>query len=314
MFVQNHTIKNVVGYQTQIIADNGLFYGTAKVNGRQVKLTLANLKEHGVSLQIPNGVQVNGNNVTFNNPGTYNFVINSPAGRTTTTVVIQGKAEKDLKAVVDRIEVFAGQAFNPYNYVSVLNGASKDEVSVQYISQATGNPVNISPSNVPFGKYTVKYSLPNGNSATMELVAVSAPTNTAGGVPSILVRDRLIVQQGKKVNLKEFAQAVDKDGKNLTDAIVVTGDVNWDKVGKYTVKFAVTDSQGRKAEKTVTVEVLPKEEYEAEISKTKGNGLQVKTGDDSSVANGYGAQAVILTSTLTGMLTLVLHERKKRLE
>lgn len=309
--VQNHTIRNVVGYETLIISNDGLFYGNATVDGSSHRLTYDNLSSYGVTLSTPYGVEVNGNRVKFNKPGTYDFVITTPAGRTTTRVYIQEPTkEKDIQAVTDRIEVFSGQSFNPLSFIKVLNGATKSDVKIEYINQATGAKSDLNTGNVPFGKYTVKYSLSNGKSVSLELVSITPPTNTEGGKPTILVRDKVLVEQGKKVDLKEFAQAVDVGGNSITNAITVSGNVDWDKVGTYQVVYSVTDSKGKKTEKTVTVEVLEKTKYQAEVSREKGSGIKVKTADDSEAKteNKTATHAILLTSA-AGLLTLLVRKR-----
>ena len=311
--VQNHTVKNIVGYETPIIGSDGLFYGSAIVNGVANRLTYDNLSTYGLYLSTPSGVQINGNKATFTKAGTYDFVISTPAGRTTSRVIIQENAaqEKDIKAATDKIEVFAGQSFNPLSFVKAMNGATKSEIKVEYIDQASGKAVTFNPGNVPFGKYTVKYSLANGKTTTLELVAITPPKNTEGGKPTILVRDKILVEQGKQVNLKEFAQAVDINGKSITSSITVSGDVKWDTVGTYNVVYSVTDSNGKKAEKKVVVHVLEKTKYQAEISKEKGSGIKIKTADDSNQNNQGPAQGILLASAATGILTLLIIKNKK---
>ena len=307
--------KNVpVGKILDVFNNGGLFEGYLKVDGENIALTQENLKKYGISLSIPAGVEFDGQSVMFTSEGKFQFVVKygSRVATANVEVIIPKEQVHDIKARVAEITMFAGQSFDPLSQILIEGDRN---VSVSYIDLSTGQTVDLDTKAVPFGKYSVIYTQKeSGKQVSITLLAVTPPTNTEGGKPSLLVKDRLIAAKGEKVDLLEFAQAADTNGKNITSSIKVSGEVDWDKVGKYEVVFSVKDSEGRVTEKKVIVEVLEKEDYDAEIAREAGEGVNVQTSDDSiSRAGMAAAQAIILGSAATGMLTLVVRRKEENL-
>ena len=77
--------------------------------------------------------------------------------------------------------------------------------------------------------------------------------------PIINVSDKTITQ-GDTFNSKDGITAIDKEDGNLTDKITVSGTVDNDKVGTYTLTYSVEDSKGSKTEKKIIITVIKNEE------------------------------------------------------
>lgn len=302
-----------VGHSFNLLGDGGLFEGYIKVDGENIAFNLANLKANGVSIVVPEGVSLEGNTVRFNKSGTFNITA-TYKGKTiasTVNVIVPQEQEDNIRARVSEITMFAGQSFDPMSQV-IIDGSS--DVSVMYINLSNGETVNLNINAVPFGKYSVVYTQKSsGKQVSITLVAVTPPQNTEGGKPSLLVKDNIIALKGEPVDLKSFAQAADTNGNSLTGNIVVSGNVDWDKAGKYEVVFSVKDANGLETTKTVTVEVMEKEKYDAEISRQKGDGIKVQTSDESAFTSYTSVQTLILGSAATGVITLLV-KKKKELE
>ncbi|MBF2260759.1 DUF5011 domain-containing protein [Staphylococcus capitis] len=74
-----------------------------------------------------------------------------------------------------------------------------------------------------------------------------ATTNTE---PQLRGVNDIVIERGQDYNLLNGISAYDKEDGDLTHKIKVDGQVDTSKVGKYEVKYIVTDSDG--AEKTST--------------------------------------------------------------
>ena len=74
-----------------------------------------------------------------------------------------------------------------------------------------------------------------------------ATTNTE---PQLRGVNDIVIEKGQDDNLLNGISAYDKEDGDLTHKIKVDGQVDTSKVGKYEVKYIVTDSDG--AEKTST--------------------------------------------------------------
>lgn len=70
--------------------------------------------------------------------------------------------------------------------------------------------------------------------------------------PEICGENNIYVTQGHEVDFLESITAVDTCGNDITKNIKVTGSVNHNVIGTYSVTYSVTDILGRSAQKTVT--------------------------------------------------------------
>ncbi|MDD7347117.1 MAG: DUF5011 domain-containing protein, partial [Clostridiales bacterium] len=110
------------------------------------------------------------------------------------------------------------------------------------------------------GKYTVTFKVTDkdGASATKRaIVTVKYGLATMNEAPTLEVKDKTI-KQGEALDLKSLVvSATDKEDGDLIKAVklIDDGGFNKDKVGKYTVKFKVTDKDGASATKRAVVTV-----------------------------------------------------------
>lgn len=307
-------IKNIVGFTTKVVGNGGLFEGKVKIGDEITELNGGNFIGLGFNVAFPEGVTINNDGtVSFNKAGEYVFVL-SGKGKSVTAKVIIAEPAKDPEVVITvkpaRQSMLAGQSFRPMAFVTSTNGSSDDKITY-VIKDKNGNPVDVDLNAMPHGEYIVTYFLGN-SSDSLELVVINPPANNEGGRPTLLAKDRFISYLGHKLNFKELVTAADIEGNSLTDKVEVIGEIDWDKVGKYEVTFRVTDSEGRTTDKTVVVEVLTKEEYDAEIAREKAEGTKIETSDASVIASSIaGTQFAMLGSAAAG-LVLVIKKRKRQ--
>ncbi|MBR4619218.1 MAG: DUF5011 domain-containing protein [Bacilli bacterium] len=77
----------------------------------------------------------------------------------------------------------------------------------------------------------------------------------SNNTPIITAGDKEIIQ-GRSIDLKSLATATDKEDGNITSSIKVSGTVNINVVGKYTITYTVTDKGGLTATKKIVVTVI----------------------------------------------------------
>ena len=76
--------------------------------------------------------------------------------------------------------------------------------------------------------------------------------------PTITATDKTI-KQGTSINLKDGVTAYDNEDGNITSKIVVSGSVDINKAGVYSITYSVTDSSNLKTTKTIKVTVVADE-------------------------------------------------------
>jgi uncharacterized repeat protein (TIGR01451 family) len=122
-----------------------------------------------------------------------------------------------------------------------------------------GSPVTVTTTgsvnpNAP-GTYTINYSA-TANGFTSEATRVVTVEDTVAPVITLNGANPMTVGFGT-VFTDPGATASDGCAGNLTSAIVVTGSVNTNVVGFYTLTYTVSDPSGHSDTKTMTVEVSP---------------------------------------------------------
>lgn len=110
--------------------------------------------------------------------------------------------------------------------------------------------VNIPVPNMPPHDFTVNVKL--AETPELEIKNNAPVINVTDS--SIYVGDEFDALSGETSGV-----ATDKEDGDLTSKIEVVGNVDTTKVGKYTVTYKVTDSEGATTTKTITVTVLEKE-------------------------------------------------------
>ena len=113
------------------------------------------------------------------------------------------------------------------------------------------------------GKYTLKYSVSDskGETTTKNRIItveekITTPEPEINEAPILNGVIDKTINIGDKFNSLEGITANDKEDGDLTDKIVVEGNVDTNKVGKYKLTYSVSDSKGETVNKnrTITVE------------------------------------------------------------
>lgn len=105
------------------------------------------------------------------------------------------------------------------------------------------------------------------SSSTINITAVDSSGNESKGSLKVNVKDisapkinlsktSLIITKGKDFSAKSYlSSAIDNKDGDVTSEVDISGSVNTDKAGKYSVTYTVTDAAGNKATKTLKVTV-----------------------------------------------------------
>ncbi|MEG2601761.1 MAG: DUF5011 domain-containing protein, partial [Carnobacterium sp.] len=141
-----------------------------------------------------------------------------------------------------------GSKFNPLDGVSatdVEDGDITDQIQV-------AGKVDVS---VP-GEYELVYSVTDsdGNKAEVKVIITVVSTNKK---PSISGATNISVPQKSKFDALEGVTAQDAEDGDITSKIKVSGKVDTEVPGEYTLKYSVTDSGGLTDEVTRIVTVTP---------------------------------------------------------
>ena len=208
-------------------------------------------KEDG---NITNKIKIIEDTVNTNKVGTYKVVYevtDSQGAKVTKTITVNVKSnDKPVISGANNISIIEGTKFDPMKGITATD--TEDGNITKYI-KVTGT-VDI---NKP-GKYELTYTVTDkdGNTTTVKrIVIVNMKWVDINSVPKINASDK-IIKVGEKFNPMEGVTATDKEDGNITNKIKIIEDtVNTNKVGTYKVVYEVTDSQGAKVTKTITVNV-----------------------------------------------------------
>ena len=89
--------------------------------------------------------------------------------------------------------------------------------------------------------------------------------NISNQAPEIFIDGlKTTITVGEKFNKLDGVSAIDFEDGNITDKIVVTGDVDTSKAGEYELTYEVTDKNGNKSSITVIITVEEKTSVEPE--------------------------------------------------
>ena len=79
--------------------------------------------------------------------------------------------------------------------------------------------------------------------------------------PKLTIPASQIIKVGETLNLTEGVYAIDAEDGDITSNVVLSGDVNFNKAGRYNVTYTVTDNDGNIVEKTRIISVFNMEDY-----------------------------------------------------
>ena len=75
--------------------------------------------------------------------------------------------------------------------------------------------------------------------------------------PEIIGAKDIIIKQGDTIDLTQNIKVEDNIDKDIP--LVITGDIDTNKVGEYEITYTATDRSNNKAEKTIKIKIEPKE-------------------------------------------------------
>lgn len=101
--------------------------------------------------------------------------------------------------------------------------------------------------------------------------------------PEIIGAKDIIIKQGDTIDLTKNIKVKDNIDKNIP--LVITGDINTNKIGEYEITYTATDKSNNKAEQTIHIKIEPKEptqEVATESSPSKKEQSQSTTNNSAS--------------------------------
>lgn len=144
------------------------------------------------------------------------------------------------------ITVDYGSKFNYKDYVNITDNFDKEVASIKVEGDVNTNEIG---------------------STTLNIIAVDSSNNESKGSLTVEVKDisapkinlsksSVTLTTGKSFNAKSYLESAtdNKDG-NVTSKVEISGSVDTDKAGKYSVKYTVTDAAGNTASETLSVKV-----------------------------------------------------------
>ncbi|MEO2508817.1 NPCBM/NEW2 domain-containing protein [Clostridium paraputrificum] len=84
---------------------------------------------------------------------------------------------------------------------------------------------------------------------------------TTNAKPRLTIPKSLSTKLGQEIDLNEEYSAIDAEDGEITEKVEVSGKVNFNKTGKYTITYKVIDSDGNKVAKTRAISVVDMNDY-----------------------------------------------------
>ena len=84
---------------------------------------------------------------------------------------------------------------------------------------------------------------------------------TTNAKPRLTIPKSLSTKLGQEIDLNEEYSAIDAEDGEITEKVEVSGKVNFNKTGKYTITYKVIDSDGNKVVKTRAISVVDMNDY-----------------------------------------------------
>jgi Bacterial surface protein, Ig-like domain/HYR domain len=191
--------------------------------------------------------------VDANTPGTYTITYNATdsAGNAATAVT---RTVNVVDTLAPTVTLVGANPLTVECHTSFTDpGATANDACAGDLTSALTVTGSVNPNAV--GAYTLTYTVNDGHghtataTRTVNVVDTLAPTLTLNGANPLTVECHTTFTD-------PGATASDACAGNLTGAIVVTGSVNANTVGVYTLTYTVNDGQGHTTTATRTVQVV----------------------------------------------------------
>ncbi|PQC29371.1 immunoglobulin-like domain-containing protein, partial [Enterococcus mundtii] len=255
----SHTVSTHITEDKSTITANNftLDYGSAYNSNIAIQMSGVRATDANGN-DVTNNVQVSGN-VNTKIPGNYNVTFTSPESGKSTTVVATVK-----DAPADNATITANNA--TVEYGSTWNDSVAKQVTGVKATDKYGNDVT---NNVTVsgdvdtkkpGNYNVTFTSPeSGKSKTVVITVKDAPADNA-----TITANNATVEYGSTWNDSVAKQvtgvkATDRYGNDVTNNVIVSGNVDTKKPGNYNVTFTSPESG-----KSTTVVITVKEGVKAE--------------------------------------------------
>ena len=211
-------------------------------------------KEDG---NLTSNVKVINNTVEINKVGVYEItyeVVDKNNEKSTKTIKVTVVKNSDPEITASNITTSVGK--KKPNLLTNVTATDKEDGNLTENITVDDSKVNYD----EIGEYTVTYTVSDtfGNKTTKE-VKLTVRENQA---PIIYASDKTITISNK-FNEKSGVTVIDEEDGDITENIkVIENTVKIDELGTYKVTYQVTDNHNNTVEKTITVEVVDKEEVE----------------------------------------------------
>lgn len=204
--------------------------------------------------RIKKSLTLNLNRVNLNKVGNYNASIEY-AGRDydfKIKIVDTKKPTVKLKKIVYYVN--PNQPLYAKNTVAEVNDASLTQV--YFLKKENSEELVKEKSYEKVGTYIERVVVRDeqGNTSFPMRIKVIVATDLV--LPVIKGAEDKVIRLGDNFNAREGVTAYDNEDGDLTNKIVVTGKVQTNEVGRYTLTYTVTDSSKNMAKVTRVVEVV----------------------------------------------------------
>ena len=253
------TVKRVVTVKPKVVGINAI--PVIKAENKTIKVgdkfnpmtgVTATDKEDG---NITKDIRVIENTVDTSKVGTYKVVyeVTDKQGAKTmkTITVIVRSNDKPVISGADNVSIKEGTEFNPMKGVTATD---TEDGNITKDIKVSGK-VDIDKP----GKYELTYTVTDkdGNTTTVKRVVTVKPKMVVINATPVIKAENKTIKVGDKFNPMTGVTATDKEDGNITkDIRVIENTVDTSKVGTYKVVYEVTDKQGAKTTKTITVTVI----------------------------------------------------------
>lgn len=205
--------------------------------------------------------------------------------QTAERVVTVRSNEKPVIEGADDVTIKNGEVsgFNPLDGVTV-----KDDFDTIDVSQIKVTGTVESPEKGTTKDFVLTYEVTDRDGETSKVDRTVTVTNQK---PVIEVEQDISFQIGETVDTKKGVRATDTEDGDLTDQITLSGDVDFEKAGRYTVSYNIVDSDGNKAVKYTQISVLAAENSNPASDKAQLQELvdkflkDLESGRDTSAAS-----------------------------